>query len=361
MAEWVPLVVMPNLDMRGSIECDVAAIVSPVEPRIEALRHAHPTLETFLSKFKSQFGQNLWPSLLIVRKDAPKECFTAEAVTAFRDILSVSVVTYARSIRLRFDRAESLAFSSMFQFYPWMLDAKYEDVLLTNPAIKHVHLLKEFNGQGFPEQSQGTVFEKDIDLVLANALLNRWVARYIDGGTEWTDKALFRSLNMANEATRIPALTAATFYDVGRSLALWVSAFEILAHPGGVGQSNYGTVASQLEAVDWIKPALAAATHDVSGTPKQLATWVCRKLYNLRNDFLHGNDVDGAALNLNGRATIDFAACIFRLELTNFLGLAFDEPAPATDDLEAYAAYRVKRLRYYKYQASYEDALLKAI
>jgi len=33
-----------------------------------------------------------------------------------------------------------------------------------------------------------------------------------------------RSLNMANEAARMPVITAATFYEFGRSLAIWVSA-----------------------------------------------------------------------------------------------------------------------------------------
>ena len=78
--------------------------------------------------------------------------------------------------------------------------------------------------------------ERDIDFPLARELLNRWIVRFSEDAVEWKDKALFRSLNMANEAGRIPALTAATFYDVGRSLALWVSAYEILAHPGGTGR-----------------------------------------------------------------------------------------------------------------------------
>jgi hypothetical protein len=112
---------------------------------------------------------------------------------------------------------------------------------------------------------------------------------------EWKDKALFRSLNMANEAGRIPALAAGVFYDAGRSLALWVSAYEILAHPGGTGQSNFGTVCALLESVKWLDPKLAAATYAIPGKQpqtKQLATWICKRVYDLRNDFLHGNDVE---------------------------------------------------------------------
>jgi hypothetical protein len=263
-------------------------------------------------------------------------------VTAFRDVTSLSVVPYARTSRLRFDRASALAFTNTFQFYPWMLDKQYEDMILVNPANLHVHLLSEFKGQSFPEQGCASIMEHDIDFPLAKELLNRWVVRFSEGAVEWKDKALFRSLNMANEAGRIPALTAGVFYDGGRSLALWVSAYEILAHPGGTGQSNIGTVSALLESVKWLDAKLAATAHTVPGkTPqqKQLATWICKKVYDLRNDFLHGNDVEATALNLNGKPVTDFAACLFRLALTGFLDLHFNVPMPPSDDTAAAAAF----------------------
>lgn len=98
-----------------------------------------------------------------------------------------------------------------------------------------------------------------------------------------------------------------------------MSAYEILAHPGGTGQSNFGTVSGLLESVKWHDPKLATTTHAILGrTPqqKQLTTWICRKVHDLRSDFLHGNDVDGAAPLLNGKPVIDFAACLYRLALT---------------------------------------------
>jgi hypothetical protein len=66
MDEWVPVLVLPNLDMRGAIECDYAAIVSPVDQRIEQLRRDHPSLTTFLSKFSGQHGEQVWLSLLLL-------------------------------------------------------------------------------------------------------------------------------------------------------------------------------------------------------------------------------------------------------------------------------------------------------
>ncbi|WP_079539784.1 hypothetical protein [Bradyrhizobium lablabi] len=319
---------------------------------------------TFLSKFSGQFKERVWPSLLLIKDDAPPSYRTAEAVTAFRDIVSVSIVPYARSSRLRYQRANGLAFSNAFQFYPWMIDRSYEGIHMVNPAVSHGHVLEEFKGQCFPEQPQATINEPDIDEPLARELLNRWVIRFSDDQPKWKDKALFRALNMANEAGRIPAMTAAVFYDTGRSLALWVSAFEIVAHPGSTGQSDFGTVSALLESVKWLNQKLAEPAHTILGKApqqKQLATWICRKVYDLRNDFLHGNDVEGNALMLNQNPIIDYAACLFRLVLTGFLGLEFTVPSPKTRESEAIARFINQRSYFNRFQRAYEEALLTAV
>jgi hypothetical protein len=189
------------------------------------------------------------------------------------------------------------------------------------------------------------------------------MVRFSGNTVQWKDLALFRSLNVANDAGRIPYQAAGVFYDVGRSLALWVSAYEILAHPGGTGQSNFDTVSGLLERVKWLDPKLIATTHAISskGTKQgQLASWICRRIYDLRNDFLHGNDVGTSALALNQKPVIDFAACLFRMALTGFLDLHFDPPTPASENTEATAAFVDQRISFNQFQRAYEDALLGA-
>ncbi len=364
MDEWIPIVVLPNVDFRGTLECEFAAIVSSDDLRIDKLRKDHPRFEKFLSRFSEQFGEQVWPSIMILSHDAPDSYRTAEAITAFRDILSVSVVALARSRRLRHKQPNPFIFSTPFQLYPWMIDAQYDDVILINPAQKHFHDLDLFHGHTFPEQSQISVSDSELDHPVRTALLDRWNIRFSDGSIEWKEKALFRSLNMANEAAAIHALTASTFYDVGRSLALWVSAYEILAHPGGLGQSNFSTVTTLLESVHWLDNKLSQATHEIHGNPpqqKQLATWICKRLYNARNDFLHGNDVEGPSLLLNGNVIIDYAPCVFRMALTSFLDLQFKDPSPPIDDAQAFGEHIAKHMSYYQFQKSFEAALLTAI
>ena len=95
MDEWIPILVLPNLNMEGTIECEFAGIVSSIDPRVERLRKDHPTLTQFLRNFSGQFKEKSRPSLLILRADAPSACRTAEAVTAFRDLVSLSSIPLA--------------------------------------------------------------------------------------------------------------------------------------------------------------------------------------------------------------------------------------------------------------------------
>jgi len=108
MDEWKPILVLPNLDMQAAIECEFAAIVSPADSCVEQICKDHQKFTTFLGKFSGQFKEQCWPSLLILRADAPDTCRTAEAVTAFRDLASLCAVPIARAKRLRFDRGERL-------------------------------------------------------------------------------------------------------------------------------------------------------------------------------------------------------------------------------------------------------------
>jgi hypothetical protein len=64
---------------------------------------------------------------------------------------------------------------------------------------------------------------------------------------------------------------------------------------------------------------------------------------------LHGNDVDGAALLLNGKPVIDFAACLYRLALTGFLDLHFNVAMPPADQTEVVAQFINQRREFMKF------------
>ena len=80
----------------------------------------------------------------------------------------------------------------------------------------------------------------EIDQPLLGAIPARWKHCFVDGDDSVVDRRLFRALEMARAASKMPGGSDATDYDVGRAVAMWVSAFEILAHDGR--HSDFGQV-----------------------------------------------------------------------------------------------------------------------
>lgn len=134
-------------------------------------------------------------------------------------------------MELRYPRGHRVLFGEAFAIYPWMLDRHYKDVIGSTPAILGTHMVSSFRGQSSPTIFRTPLAASDIDEPLLSALLARWRRRYGAHEPAWEDVALMRSLNMAYQASLLPAGTDTTFYDVGRIVSLWVSAFEILVHP----------------------------------------------------------------------------------------------------------------------------------
>ncbi len=361
MPGWKPILVLPNLDMRGAVESEHAAIAGPMDPRVQALFAKQSAFQDFLSRFRSQFSdEEIWPATLLLRDNAPSSYFAASSVSGFRDLVALAVVPYARSQRLIYSRPQALVFSNVFSFYPWMLDNRFEELVCFTPAMIGTHLLGEFGGQNSPEQPPATVMASDIDGPLIRALISEWIQRFSEGNDEWHKRALFRSLNMANEAARMPAITSATFYEFGRSLAIWVSAFEILVHPGGTGEANIYTVFDALNQVPWLSQSLATKTYPVGkkGTPRNLACKVYEAIYGLRNDFMHGNEVgsEDLVVGTDRRQLIDYAACLYRLLLSGKLAIKFPPP-PGGNDSTKLGKYISDRMEFNEYQKSCEKAL----
>ena len=232
MEEWTAAAVLPNIELQKPIEGGLAALAPGGDPRLSALCQAHPNLRKFLGKFTNAFGIKLHPAVLIVHGNAPPSIFKVDALASFRDAVALSVVTRSRAFEIVHPRGHRINFSNSFWLYPWSPDKDYEDLIADTPGLLGLHEVTAFKGQSSSEISVMTLTEYDVDEPLLTALLDRWRRRYAGRRPQWPDRALFRSLNMANQASQLPAGVDTTFYDVGRLIALWVSAFEILAHPG---------------------------------------------------------------------------------------------------------------------------------
>jgi hypothetical protein len=323
-----------------------------------------PQFGELLSRFTGAFHVSLNPIVLMVRDDARVNLAKVEPLASFRDVVALCVVPYSRSLSLVNRSVRRVSYSNSFWLYPWMLGQDNEHLIASTPALQGLHLVERFNGQSSAELS---IMElNDVDEPLLQALLLRWKRHYPGKRQRWNDRALFRSLNMAFHAAQLPAGIDTNLYDLGRIAALWVSAFEILAHPRTSG-SGPNKVHGLLESVPYLDRNVRCRRYAVGRKkPKKprlrrsLPCWFYDKLYVARCDFLHGNPVGTKTLHPGSKASLFWLApCLYRLALTGFLGLSFKRKPPKKNDPREASEYAVSRIRFERYQARFERALLQ--
>jgi hypothetical protein len=298
---WVPIITLPNVDVRCRVEGRYAAIVGYRDRRLSRLRGKYPALKRFLSRFRDSFNEVQRPSVLLLHEDKIDTYRESEAVAAFRDLLATCCVPYARAEVLKAGRSFLDAkFSNAFAFYPWMVGRDFEGLVATTPAMGGYNDDRKFTGRTSPEIGHSTVMQ--LDEPLLKTLIDRWEIRFDAKEPEWPDRALFRSLNMAYHAAQTPFDAAGTPYDAGRLVGLWVSAYEILVHDGKRADEN-------------AVKALLTKTKDQSSETR---VKLCRALYAARHDYLHGNPIkQGTSPDILSH----YASVLYRLALTEFLGL----------------------------------------
>ena len=361
---WEASWVLPNAELRIPLECSYAALVPMNDVRVRALARQHPNVVKFLRRFSDGFGERVRPSVLLHRQDAPPSVLTVGALTGFRDAISISVLSKSHANALLNGRSYGANFSDVFDIHPWGLSKTYDDHLIAStPAMLATHDLRKFRGQSSAGLSRSVIDESDVDTTLLAALVARWDDLFGGTSNRIEDLALFRSLNMANYASRMPGNADATFLDAGRAVALWVSAFEILAHNAGSGLTQ---VLKMLSTVDWQRKNNFEIDRSINNKKRPYETNLAGELYerlnHVRNQFLHGNPVtpDTLTLTRSGRSLLNFAAPLYRLALTANLSLSRKFVLPNIDDAQAFATYFSEHSSFYEPQMRVEDALLMA-
>ena len=204
MVEWEPTLVMPNVDFMDSVGSHLVAIAGMDDSRVQALRQKHATLDAFLSRFTDEFRVPIRPSVVLVSKSAPRGIFTIDAISSFRDVVAMCAVPLSRALQLQYDRPFPIQYSNSLALYPWSISSDYKHLVLNTGALTSMNSVDKFQGRSSPEVSFHRVRESDLDTVLLEELIKRWKSRYEKKRTKWVDRALFRSLNMANQAAQIP-------------------------------------------------------------------------------------------------------------------------------------------------------------
>jgi len=270
-----------------------------------------------------------------------------------------------RALEIRHPHRHGAVFGEVFAFYPWMLDRHYERLIGQTPALLGIHQVCKLKAQSSPALSPPKVTVSSLDAPILQDLLRRWEHHYGAEKPDWHDVKIFRSLNMAYHASLMPALSDATFLDIGRLICLWVSALEILAHPEKQ-EVHRKDILDLLDKAHWEQKVLNERSHTVgrkNPVKRTLAAWLCDKLYECRNDFLHGNPVDRNSIRLphTDRSIFEYTAPLYRVALAETLELEFDKPQPSLADPKACGDYIAARLSFLGPQRVIEDALLTAV
>jgi hypothetical protein len=370
---WSPIAILPNLSRGKVIEGEVVALACSQDSRVQVISRASPKFANLLSRFTDAFGVALDPVVLIARDDAlPK--LTAEALLSFRDLAVISIIPYSRSLNTVHRNTNRIVYANSFWLYPWTLSKDNQSLTTSTPAFTGMHVVEAFRGQASPELPVMQIDE--VDTTLLEALLVCWKRHYFGTRRRWKDRALFRSLNMAVQAAMLPAGVGTTIFDLGRSISLWVAAFEILSHPG-VRKAGLFTVYPLLEAVTYCDRKVgrrrfaayipestkrANKKKNLKEPRRSLASWIYGELYQARNAFLHGNRVSVKTLSPKGTKDGLFwlAPSVYRLALTGFLKLSVERNLPywLSDTYDNNPMLQKKR-RAYDQQHISERALLR--
>src|ERR1700738_937170 len=225
---WWPMFALPNVHTTFPIEVDGFALVPPNDFRIQAIAREQPRFGTFMKKFKTEFGDPVQPTTILWRRDKPDTYRAISAISGFRDLISMSVTPIAWARSHRWSRPIGARYSDSFAVYPWMMDNRGEGLITSTPTLLGYHEVKRLRGQSIAALSPHTLNKQDVDLLLLQELLKRWERCFATEAPSVEDERLFRSLNMANSAAKLPAGADTNLYDTLRSAALWASAFEIL-------------------------------------------------------------------------------------------------------------------------------------
>ena len=380
---WTPICVLPNIELDEPVESDLLALVPSSDLRVLEVRNENHKFHEFLECFTDPFGKIIHPALILQNKDFEECKISSEFIAYFRDIIVSSTVPHSISRLINGKPTQQVKYSSYFSICPWMISDDYECLMGSTSAFKSLQNIGEYKGQSSPELWPVKLFANDFDWPLLHELLCSWIDLYKNKKKpEWKNLALFRSLNMANQALLIPvnADVGGTIYDYGRIIALWVSAFEILIHPGGYGKANKDKVFKLLDSIPWIernsghKRFIRRENNNREKTNRiNLACWIYDQLYSCRNKFLHGNPVEDSDLNLqssrkpaensdpNLRSSrhriYHFAPILYRLALTAFLNLSWEKEPPNSNDSQLIGRFVSEKMDFESYQREVENAL----
>jgi hypothetical protein len=321
---WEFVFILPNISIKDPVGNDNIAICSPSDPRVEALMQLHSNIRYLVTGFTDQLNRKITPSVLIRKNRSPNK-YSLDSLIDFRNIYAICCVISGWQNLLNRDDGQlmpsNVLYSDYFDIYPIVPSSMDDYLAIISPAARGLDTASEFTGQISPG-IVSQVYNPHYDDALFKALSKEWMKRHIlRRYSDWELISLFRSLQIAYQALSMADSNFSTIYDYGTNLSLWVSAFEILAHPKN-GSVNLQSVLSLLDnsflSKELLKRLYTVDFHKKSHRVNLVQKLYCQ-IYNARNCYIHGNPVKTKDVTPWGKTNrhplYTFAPLIFEVAL----------------------------------------------
>lgn len=297
---WNFVWLLYNLELEKPFDTEYLAIAPNADRRVHLVMHKAPATRALVRAFKDEFGRKRHPSVVLMRDDAPAAVGKWDTIRAFRNIFAVSCLINGWQEMFASSNVTHSLFSETFDIYPLFPSTDEKGFITRSPAVTGFDSVGKFRGQTSPELPLPSQMKAAPDDAILKQLMTVWDSTFVQGKPAgWEVTRLFRSLEMAYHAMKLPTETGPSIYDFGSRISLWVSSFEILAHPEKK-KANLGVVLDLLSQYSWSNPELVKRPYQLRVRDKQIAANLAQQLYSelyyARNDFLHGNPVNSDRL-----------------------------------------------------------------
>ncbi len=272
------------------------ALASYRDVRVTNIRQNQRGTDKFLDGFRDVYDARQQPGAVIWRNDICQDRVSLKTFVDFRNIVALAAILpgWAGLDPRQPVTPSNPLWSDTFDFHPGRLNTQGA-IEIYNPA-QNVFSSHNTPFVGMP--SPHIPVYKDPfapDWPLLAKLLRVWELRYLRAHTSVKEhEPLFRSLEMAYRALQVPIHNEGTIQDFGTSLGLWVSAFEILAHPSQ-RKVQLTDVLDLLARAKWVEPRLRHRRFIVKYRKQRLSATFAERvypaIYSSRNTFLHGNPI----------------------------------------------------------------------
>jgi hypothetical protein len=287
--------VLPNLSLSAPMESRFVGILPASDSRVIQMAHRDPSVRALVDNFCDRHGARSTVSVLALDEDAPTGIKNLATLVSFRNVVAMSCILAGYQRAIGNPNVFWTLYSDYFDFFPFGPTKDGKELLHIGMALNCVESPKGFRGQLQPElPKMGRLMQAEPDETVFELLLSAWRKRFEKGRKDWASNRLFRSLATAYHAASLPKKNHFWFYDLGVNIALWVSAMEILVHPGRDGSADLPAVLNLLSKAKLERPILDKPRRITfrgqvqrTGGPGY-CYW---RLYRARNDFLHGNPV----------------------------------------------------------------------